>query len=243
MNSRLVRARLADAVAAAELLSDAKTLLALAVDAVSATCPHGVALAFTWRNDGTQGPAAARTDDGALPMGATRHRGPLPWVVDIEHVPEWQRDCWVEPMHAGVHGPDYFSRAHPVRRLIGSNTSPDYGRVMVCHHGRMVAWLGVYVDERRGFGTSEREALAAVAASLSLPLRIAAAIDCDMPRISLAPRQEQIVARVALGWTNKQIARELDVSPATVKTVLERLYRLSRVPNRTALAEWWRSGA
>jgi len=42
--------------------------------------------------------------------------------------------------------------------------------------------------------------------------------------------------------TNKQIARDLDISPATVKTFLERLLRLSKADNRTALAEWWRRG-
>jgi two-component system nitrate/nitrite response regulator NarL len=71
-------------------------------------------------------------------------------------------------------------------------------------------------------------------------LRVAAALDCDTPRIALAPRQYDIVSRVALGWTNKRIARDLGISPATVKTILERLFRMSGAENRTALVEWWR---
>ncbi|MER9343871.1 LuxR C-terminal-related transcriptional regulator [Mesorhizobium sp. M0601] len=30
------------------------------------------------------------------------------------------------------------------------------------------------------------------------------------------------------GMTNKQIAKDLDISPATVKTLLERLFRIRR---------------
>ncbi len=62
-------------------------------------------------------------------------------------------------------------------------------------------------------------------------------------RIPLAPRQTEILARVALGWTNKHIARDLRISPATVKTTLERLFRVSGAQNRTALVEWWRRRA
>jgi DNA-binding CsgD family transcriptional regulator len=40
--------------------------------------------------------------------------------------------------------------------------------------------------------------------------------------------------------TNKRIALDLGISPATVKTILERLFRISGAPNRTALVEWWR---
>jgi FixJ family two-component response regulator len=50
------------------------------------------------------------------------------------------------------------------------------------------------------------------------------------------------MVRVARGWTNKGIAKDLDISPATVKTFIERLLRLSGAENRTALAQWWREG-
>ncbi|MER8804136.1 helix-turn-helix transcriptional regulator [Mesorhizobium sp. M0998] len=41
------------------------------------------------------------------------------------------------------------------------------------------------------------------------------------------------------GMTNKQIAKDLDISPATVKTLLERLFRISKAKNRIALIHWW----
>jgi len=106
----------------------------------------------------------------------------------------------------------------------------------------MVAWLGVYVDARRGFRPTERAALVEVSAQLALPLRMAAVLDDDTPSIELAPRQRHIVSRVALGWSNKRIARDLEISPATVKTILERLFRTSGAANRTALVEWWGRG-
>jgi DNA-binding CsgD family transcriptional regulator len=242
MNMHRIRDRVADTKAAAELLCDTTTVLELAVDALAAACPHGSALAFTRRPDGSSGPAALRADGTALPVQAMRKGAPARWIVDLNHVPAWQQQTWVEPMRAGVHGPDYFSSAHPVRNLIGPKAQPDYGRMMVCHGGRMIAWAGLYVVTRNGFRESEQIALAQIASQLALPLRIAAALDCDIPRVELAPRQQEIITRVALGWTNKRIARDLDISPATVKTVLERLFRYSRAGNRAALVDWWRRG-
>jgi DNA-binding NarL/FixJ family response regulator len=75
-----------------------------------------------------------------------------------------------------------------------------------------------------------------------LPLRIATALQARSPRIALASRQVEIVERVARGWTNKQIAKDLDISPATVKTLLERLFRVSDSGNRAALVQWWLTG-
>ena len=47
-------------------------------------------------------------------------------------------------------------------------------------------------------------------------------------------RQRTIVALAAIGRGDKQIARELGVSIATVKTHLHRLYRDHGIPNRSA---------
>jgi DNA-binding CsgD family transcriptional regulator len=242
MDTHRIRDRVANLAAAAEALCDTGRLLELAVEAVAAACPRGKAFAFTRRSDGTHGAAAAWADGSAQSLRARRPDPPVPWIVNIDRVPLWQRDRWVEPMHAGVHGPDYFSTSHPIRRLLGPRMQPDYGRIMVCRGGRMVAWLGVYVDARRGFLSAERAALDGMSARLALPLRMAAALGNDNPCIALARRQHEIVSRVALGWSNKRIARDLEISPATVKTILERLFRTSGAGNRTALVEWWRRG-
>jgi DNA-binding CsgD family transcriptional regulator len=143
-------------------------------------------------------------------------------------------------MRAGVHGPDYFSASHPIRRLFPARSGPQYGRMMVCHDARMVGWIGAFLDTRYDFTAAEQSALRDLAMQLGAPLRIAAALDNDVRRIPLALRQEEVMTRVALGWTNKRIARELGISPATVKTVLERLFKVSSCANRAALVSWWR---
>jgi DNA-binding CsgD family transcriptional regulator len=162
------------------------------------------------------------------------------WIVDLERVPSWQQNCWIEPIRAGIHGPGYFQTTNPApMALIGARAPPEYGRVMVCQNGRMLAWAGVYVDARRGFRENERDALKSIAAQIAGPLRIAALLDSGQIRETLSPRQSEIMARLSLGRTNKQIAKDLDISPATVKTVIERLLRLSGAGNRAALASWW----
>lgn len=126
--------------------------------------------------------------------------------------------------------------------LAGMREPPDYGRIMVCRAGRMLAWLGVYADSRRGFSEHERQALMRATAELAAPVRLAALLESADAPIRLSPRQSEIMARVARGMTNKRIAADLGISPATVKTLLERLSRLSRAGNRAALVQWWRTG-
>jgi hypothetical protein len=64
---------------------------------------------------------------------------PIPWIINLDHVPLAQQNRWVEPIAAGVHG-----------RL---KQPPDYGRIMLCRDARMP---GIYVDARRGFRDQER---------------------------------------------------------------------------------------
>ncbi|MGH2378353.1 MAG: response regulator transcription factor [Candidatus Limnocylindria bacterium] len=54
----------------------------------------------------------------------------------------------------------------------------------------------------------------------------------------LSPREVTVAQLVARGLTNEEIARELGLSPLTVKKHLERLYAKVGVGNRTALAAW-----
>jgi DNA-binding CsgD family transcriptional regulator len=238
MNTRRVRERVEDAVCAARLLCDTRAIVDLAVDAAAAACPRALALAFTRRTDGTHGVRAAHFDGVVLARDSLRPGKPPPWVVNIDCVPDWQQNCWIEPMRAGVHGPDYFFNAnHPATAVIDA---PQYGRMMVCSNARLIAWIGVFVDSRYDFTTAEQTSLRELASRLAMPLQIAAALDDDVRRIALAPRQSEILSRVALGWTNKRIGRDLGISPATVKTVLERLFRVSGSANRAALVEWWR---
>lgn len=241
MNDRLLNDRIVDAAKAAELIGDMSTVLGLAVEAAAAACPHGLALAFTRRGDGRIG-AAAAAFDGRLARGGELRRpeGPVPFIVDLDRVPEWQQNRWVEPIGAGIHGNDYFLTRNPLpMALMNTGEPPDYGRIMLCRDGRMLAWLGLYVEGRRGFRDDERAALTTTVGRLAAPLRLAAILDEPGQPLRLSARQSEIVARVGQGWTNKRIARDLDISPATVKTFLERLYRMSGAANRAALVEWW----
>jgi hypothetical protein len=77
---------------------------------------------------------------------------PIPWIVNLDHVPEGQQNRWIEPIAAGVHGKDYFVRTNPLpMTMAGTREPPDYGHIMLCRDGRMLAWVGLYVDSRRGF--------------------------------------------------------------------------------------------
>jgi DNA-binding CsgD family transcriptional regulator len=236
-----IRERIMVAREAAALFTAPAPVLDLAAEAMSLACPAGAAFAFVRGQSGACGGSAFALGGRLNRLGATLRDQPVPFVVNINRVPAWQQARWVEPMRAGVHGPDLFDPARPVVCLDGSGP-PAYGRMMVCEADRMVAWAGVYVDGHRDFLEAERHALAGIMAGLAEPLRVAALLADDRAARALAPRQHEIVARLALGRSNKQIARDLDISPATVKTQLERLYRLSGAANRAALVAWWQAG-
>jgi DNA-binding NarL/FixJ family response regulator len=52
-------------------------------------------------------------------------------------------------------------------------------------------------------------------------------------------RQREVLSRLARGWTDKQIAADLGISVATVRTYLIRLYRDNGFDNRTEAAVAW----
>lgn len=56
----------------------------------------------------------------------------------------------------------------------------------------------------------------------------------------LSPQERRVVAGVAEGKTNKQIALELNLAEPTVKNYLTNAMRKAQVDNRTAVAMWWR---
>src|SRR5262249_9447920 len=126
---------------------------------------------------------------------------PVPWIVDLDQVPEWQQNRWVEPIRDGVHGKDYFLRANSIpMSLMNASEAPEYGRIMLCRDGKMLAWLGLYVEGRRGFRDDERTALSMVAAQLAAPLRLAALLQNPGRPMKLSRRQTEIMVRVARGW-------------------------------------------
>ncbi|TMC54211.1 MAG: response regulator transcription factor [Chloroflexi bacterium] len=58
-----------------------------------------------------------------------------------------------------------------------------------------------------------------------------------------SPRQTEIVGLIASGYSDKQIALQLNVSKRTVRTQLERLYATHGLHSRAqAVHIWMRSG-
>jgi DNA-binding NarL/FixJ family response regulator len=53
---------------------------------------------------------------------------------------------------------------------------------------------------------------------------------------TLSPREREVAGLVAEGLSNKQIARRLSITLATVKDHVHRILRKSGLPNRTAVA-------
>lgn len=67
--------------------------------------------------------------------------------------------------------------------------------------------------------------------------------DSDTAVVQLSRRQEQIVNLLAAGKSDKEIAWTLGLSPATVRTYLQRLYRRHGLQGRAhAVAVAWRTG-
>jgi len=79
-------------------------------------------------------------------------------------------------------------------------------------------------------GSFARRVSEACGPSLAAPRR---ALPKDGAREILSPREVEVLARVARGLTNKQIARDLSRSQATVATHLRRIYERLGAHTRT----------
>ena len=62
-----------------------------------------------------------------------------------------------------------------------------------------------------------------------------------VPHKNFSPRQSQILALIAQGYSDKEIARQIGVSYPTVRTHIDRIFRDYGLRNRTAAAAVWLS--
>lgn len=60
--------------------------------------------------------------------------------------------------------------------------------------------------------------------------------------MALTARQAELLSLLEEGRTNAELAAAMGVAPATVKTMLERLYQRAGVANRVELLAWARKG-
>ena len=105
--------------------------------------------------------------------------------------------------------------------------------------GSLTAWAA-------GHGQRPEEALATVraivsgeeATVLSAPVAVPAA-PVPSALAGLSPREQEVLALVARGLTNKQIAERLFIAPSTVKFHVTAL--LTKLEAETRTATWWPS--
>jgi DNA-binding CsgD family transcriptional regulator len=63
--------------------------------------------------------------------------------------------------------------------------------------------------------------------------------DRSIGRLRVSPRQREILELLALGHTDKEIARALDISERTVETYLSQLYEKTGIHRRAGLVAFW----
>lgn len=154
---------------------DEGSVLELAVRALHAECPRGVAMAATTRGARAQGAGELRImKAGAfveVPISPEAlKRSP---AFDVANVPVEQQNRWVEPFRDGIASRESWKNGsvYPfVRRLdIG-----EQGRIAICNAEVMVAFAAVGIPEGTEFSDDERARLAARAGELVVPLRVCA---------------------------------------------------------------------
>ena len=55
----------------------------------------------------------------------------------------------------------------------------------------------------------------------------------------LSPRERDVIARVAKGWSNSEIAEDLGLQNVTIAQALTRIFRKLGAKNRTEAARKW----
>lgn len=65
---------------------------------------------------------------------------------------------------------------------------------------------------------------------------------CPTPGSHLTPREQEVMTFVACGATNREIARELSVTPDTVNRHIDAILRKLGVANRVAIATLYYGG-
>ena len=111
------------------------------------------------------------------------------------------------------------------------------GRVQVLHDYLVLSRRGLERDLRAIGGETDNLAMAELARHVAIRLDAggrapASASTHAGPALPLSPREHSILQLLAMGKTNKDIARELSVTPETVKTHMKRMFGKLNVSTR-----------
>jgi DNA-binding CsgD family transcriptional regulator len=115
--------------------------------------------------------------------------------------------------------------------------SPRRSGMRRASYGPPSLWIATKLAEAHG-GRLWAEVEDGQSAVLRLLLPYAPSAGGDEPLTRLTPRQLEIVALVAQGKTNREIAAALVLSQATVENHVDRILRRLGVRNRAAAASW-----
>ena len=154
------------------------------------------------------------------------------WHIDEEHEEFRPEDYQV--LLAPKLAPDGRLSVRPMQHLRA-------GRYFILSqfslpHADTVDQLGVYrFDMARPFGPVEARVLRLLHTELGRLWRAQALRKTRDPRVDLAPRLSQTLTLLVAGSSEKQVARELGISPHTVHNYVKALHRRYKVASRGEL--------
>jgi DNA-binding NarL/FixJ family response regulator len=100
-----------------------------------------------------------------------------------------------------------------------------------------LTYLGAFRDD--AFSAEDQRVLAALATHASAAYR---RVESSVTRLRLTPRQSQVLALIASGLPDKDVAKRLGLAHRTVRTHLDRLLREHGFHSRTEAAAAWLRG-
>jgi NarL family two-component system response regulator LiaR len=167
--------------------------------------------------------------DGAAAIAAAREHRPDVVLMDL-----------VMPGIDGVEAIRAIRRERPATRVIALTSFLDDDKVLPAVRAGAAAYLlkdvgpqDLVAAIRTVYGG---EALLHPAVAARLMEEVAAAQPRDAPDHGLTPREREVLALIARGLANKRIARELGISPSTVKIHVSSVLHKLGVTDRTQAA-------
>ncbi|MDN4481785.1 helix-turn-helix domain-containing protein [Demequina muriae] len=114
-----------------------------------------------------------------------------------------------------------------------------------CEHARALAWLAASYDASGNADAADhaRDMAAEQFRTLGALARVTVDVGGTPDTGPLTAREAEVLAAVAQGASNREVAERLFISDKTVGRHLANIYVKLDVGTRTAAAAWWRDGA